>query len=161
MQWLYLLPSLSPTGRVLAPQLLCQPAPRTQQGISQGPSLPGPAPCSASVFQSLLPPAAPGTLTRAASTAKEEQKGKKKSPFMYLVWNSLARGGFFMMQHLPKEVMVASHADLPADACSERQPWDRPVSPEPQRPHRPPRSSRQHLHTDLPDPSPCPWLSWL
>lgn len=25
-----------------------------------------------------------------------------------------------MMQHLPKEVMVSSHADLPADACSSR-----------------------------------------
>lgn len=84
MQWLCLPALPQPTGRVLAPQLLCKPAPKTQQGISQGPSLPEPAPCSASVFQSLLPPAAPGTLTRAASAAKEEKNGKKPNSFYAL-----------------------------------------------------------------------------
>lgn len=69
----------STQGKVLTPHLLCKPAPKTQQSISQGPFLPGPALCSASAFQSLLPPAAPGTLTRAASTAKEKKKGKKRN----------------------------------------------------------------------------------
>lgn len=69
----------STQGKVLTPHLLCKPAPKTQQSISQGPFLPGPALCSASAFQSLLPPAAPGILTRAASTAKEKKKGKKKN----------------------------------------------------------------------------------
>lgn len=114
---------------------VCKLAPdpvRSQQGSSRGSPLPRPALYSASAFLSSLPPAAPGTLIKAASTVKEEQKERKKKKKVHLCtwfWSPLARGGIFRVQHLLKEATMASLANLPADACSERETTVRQLHP--------------------------------
>lgn len=140
------LPSTNPKGGCQPHSWVCKLTPG--RAPPDGPPLPGTAPCSASAIPSLLPPAAPGTLTRAASTVQKEQKEKKREVDYALCFGAFWPRKAFLYCNISKRLwwhyLLTWLLMLAQVETAMRQ-----------KSHRLPGSSGQHLHTALPNPPHC------
>lgn len=97
----------------LSPQEGCWPH-RTHQGISQGPFLTRASSLLCFCVSVFAASSCSWDSDKSCLNCRRGTERKRKKSFYVHGFGTLSRGSFFMMQHLPKEVTVSLHADLPA-----------------------------------------------